>query len=230
MLLNFDDCIEQEFGTKWCIRQSLSFALQMYPTSENFLQAAIRNGAARDAIEFVRQYRSTLDSNVYSSGKYSFKAFLIQVANHPSQDALAIQFINYEKLTEQEKTEVDKLVIAVKYKHPSIANADTIRAGEVCKRVQAAFDNPKVTRGSKQIDKYNQGWHTKCWTRLGVRPPSGAAHPEQTDTRYCIYDKRHNDYGYTDEWANLLIEKFKDDKLYEELYLQDGVKASKVQI
>ena len=230
LLLNFDDCIELQFGTKWCIRQSLSFALQMYPTSENLSQAVKRNRSIRDAAEFIKQYRSALEASVYTSGKYAFKAFLIQVANHPSQDALAIQFMNYEKLTTQEKTEVDKLVVAVKYKQPSIANADTIRASDVCKRVQLAFGSPKVTRGSKQIDKYNLGWHAKCWTLFMVRPPSGAVSPEQTDIKYCIYDKRHNDYGYTEEWVNLLIEKSKNDKLYEELYPQNELNVPRTKV
>jgi hypothetical protein len=221
MLLNFDECVEREFGAKWCIRQSLSFALQMYPETESLAQAVKQNRAARAAAEFIRQYRSALDPGVYASGKYAFKAFLIQVANHPSQDALAIQFRNYDKLTGQEKAEVDKFVVAVKYKHLSTANADTIRVGEVCNRVQEALGNPKVTRGLKQRPKYNPRWHTKCWAYFKIRPPSGSAHPEQTDTRYCIYDKRHNDYGYTDEWVKLLIEKFKDDKLYDELYARN---------
>ncbi len=99
-----------------------------------------------------------------------------------------------------------------------VANADTIGAGEVCQRVQSAFGNPKVMRGPKQLDKYNQGWHIKCWAHFAVRPSSGSANPDNTDSRYCIYDKRHNDYGYTDEWVNLLIEKFKDDRLYDALY------------
>jgi len=226
MLLNFDDCMEQEFGAKWCIRQCLSFALQMYPASENLAQAVGRNRAARAAAEFVRQYRSALDPGVYASGKYAFKAFLIQVANHPSQDALAIQFMNYDKLTEQQKAEVDRLVVAVKYKHLPIANADTMRASEVCKRVQEAFDNPKVMRGSKQIDKYNSGWHTMCWRHFRIRPASRSGDPEQTEIQYCIYDRRHNDYGYTDAWVNLLIEKFKDDKLYEELYARNEAGGS----
>lgn len=221
MLLNFDECIEQEFGATWCIRQCLSFALQMYPTTESLTQAVFKNKAARAAAEFVQQYRSSLDPGVFASGKYAFKAFLIQVANHPSQDTLSIQFRNYDKLTEQEKAEVDRLVVAVKYKQPSIANADTIRAGEVCERVQKAFGDPKVFRGPKQIDKYNKGWHTKCWARFSVRPSGGSANPEHTDTRYCIYDKRHNDYGYTNAWVDFLIDKFKNDKLYEELYTRD---------
>jgi len=229
MLLNFDECIEREFGAKWCIRQSLSFALQMYPETESLAQAVKQNKAARAAVEFIRQYRSALDPGVYASGKYAFKAFLIQVANHPSQDTLAIQFRNYDKLTDQEKEEVNKLIVAVKYKYPPVANAETIPVREVCSRVQEALGNPKVTRGLKQRPKYNQGWHTKCWAHFKVRPLSGSAQPEQTDTRYCIYDMRHNDYGYTDEWVKLLIEKFKDAKLYNELYKHNETGGSQFQ-
>lgn len=218
MLLNFDERIEQEFGARWCIRQCLSFALQLYPTSENLAQAVARNKTARAAADFIHKYRSALDPSVYASGKYAFKAFLIQVANHPSQDALDIQFRNYDKLTDQERAEVDKLVVAVKYKRPPIANVDLLRPGEVWKRVQAALGNPKIMHGSEPREKYNQEWHRKCWIHFNVRPPSNSAHPEQTDSRYCIYDARHEDYSYTVDWVNLLIEKFRDDKLYEELY------------
>ena len=218
MLLNFDELLEREFGTKWCIRQCLSFALQMYPTSENLAQAVKQNRTAQTAAKFIEQYRSSLDPGVFASGKYAFKAFLIQVANHPSKDALAIQFINYDKLTDHEKAEVGKLVALVKYKNPPVANVDTIRAGEVCKRVQHALGDSKVMRGLKQIDKYNLVWHTRCWRHFKVRPPSKSKQPEQTDTQYCIYDKRHKDYGYTTEWVNFLIGKFKDEKAYKELY------------
>ena len=223
MLLNFDDFIEREFGPKWCIRQCLSFALQMYPTSENLAQAVKRNRGAQTAADFIQQYRSSLDPGVCSSGQYAFKAFLIQVANHPGQDALAIQFRHYDKLTEQEKAEVDKLAVLVKYKHVPVDNLDTIRAGEVCKRVQKALGNPKVMRGLKQIDKYNMGWHTMCWRHFKVRPLGDSARPEQTESRYCIYDKRHNDYGYTDVWVNLLVDESKEGHLYERLYAKHGI-------
>ena len=93
---------------------------------------------------------------------------------------------------------------------------------EVAKRVQDALGDPKIIRGRKEVDKYNVAWHTKCWWEFKVRPPSGNAHPEQTEIKYCIYDKRHNDYGYTDEWVKFLITKFKDEKAYEELFTKAG--------
>jgi len=222
MLLNFDEMLKNEFGVKHCIHQCLSFALQLYPSSENLAEAVRRNRDAKVAAEFVERYRSSITTDVLQSGQYAFKAFLIQVANHQNQDALAIQFKQYDKLTEEEKKSIGRFVTLVKYKQPIVANSDTIRAGEVAKRVQNALSDPKIIRGRKEVDKYSVAWHTKCWREFKVRPPSGNAHPEQTEIKYCIYDKRHNDYGYTDEWVKFLITKFKDEKAYDELFTKAG--------
>ena len=226
MLLNFDEFVEKEFGTKWCIRQCLSFALQMYPSSENLAQAVKQNRAAQAAAEFIEQYRSSLAPGVYESGKFAFKAFLIQVANHPSQDALPIQFVHYDRLSSEEKEGVGKLVALVKYKQVPVANIDTSRAGEVCARVQKALGNPKVKRGGRQIDKFNMGWHIACWRKWKIRPSKHAPTPGATDSKYCFYDRPHNDYVYTETWVKFLIETFKDEKAYDALYPNRKVPAS----
>jgi hypothetical protein len=226
MLLNFDEFIEREFGGKWCIRQCLSFALQMYPTSENLAQAVKQNHAAQTAADFIQKYRSSLAPGVYESGKYAFKAFLIQVANHPSQDALPIQFVHYDRLSPEEKEAIGKLVVLVKYKQGPAANIDTLRAGEVCARVQKALGDPKVKRGSGLTNKFNIGWHTTCWRKWRIRPSKHSPTPEATDKQYCIYDRRHNDYGYTEAWVQLLIDTFKDPKAYENLFPNQCVPAS----
>ena len=64
MLLNFDDMLEREMGQKYCIRQSLSFALQIYPSVENLAEAVKRNRAAKSAADFVEQYRSSLSPDI----------------------------------------------------------------------------------------------------------------------------------------------------------------------
>jgi len=157
MLLNFDDMLEQEFGPKYCIRQSLSFALQFYPSAENLAEAVKRNRAAKTAAEFVEQYRSSLSPEIYANGKYAFKAFLIQVANYESKDILPIRFVHYDKLTPEQKEALVPFSVMVKYKQPAVANVDTMPAGQVAKRVQEALGDSKVARGSKQIDKFNVG-------------------------------------------------------------------------
>lgn len=39
MLLNFDKILELEFGLDYCIRESLSFSLQLFPSLENLAAA-----------------------------------------------------------------------------------------------------------------------------------------------------------------------------------------------
>jgi hypothetical protein len=192
----------------------------MYPTSSNLAEAVKRNRAARAAADFIENYRSSISADILQSGRYAFKAFLIQVANHPSKDALPIQFVNYDKLSDEEKKNVEQLAVLIKNKQVPVANLNTINAGEVSRRVQVAMGNPKVTRGGKERDKFNIAWHTRCWQDFGVRPSKGTARPNETNAKYCIYDSRHNDYGYTEEWVKFLVEKFKDDKAYEELFAQ----------
>jgi hypothetical protein len=78
--------------------------------------------------------------------------------------------------------------------------------------VQQGLGNPKTQRGKKQVDRFNVSIHSACWRKYNVRPAGGNPNPEQTDYRYCIYDKMHNDYGYTQAWVDFLIEKLQTKK------------------
>jgi hypothetical protein len=222
MLLNFDAMLEKEFGTRYCLRQSLSFALQMYPSSSNLAEAVKRNRAARAAADFIEQYRSSISADVLQSGQYAFKAFLIQVANHESKDALPIQFIHYDMLPEEQKKHLQPLVAMVKYKQPVVANEYVYSPKEVVARVRTALDDSSGKDGTPHIREFGMGWHTRCWRHFRVRPPSGYPNPEQTDTKYCVYDKRHGDYSYTDEWVRFLTAKLKAHGTYEEVFVKAG--------
>ena len=153
-----------------------------------------------------------------NSGQFSFKAFLIQVANHQSQDALAIQFVQYDKLSDDQKAEVSRLPALIKLKSVGVVNADLMKAGDVVKAVQAGLGNPKVDRNGKQVAKFNQDTHIRCWRRFNIRPPGHAEKPEFTDQRYCTYDRAHRDYLYTPAWIAFLVEKMQDDDEYKALY------------
>ena len=227
MLLNFDSLVEKEFGAKYCLRESLSFALQMYPSASNLAEAVKRNRAAKATANFIEEYRSSISADVLQSGQYAFKAFLIQVTSHESRDALPIQFVNYDRLTEDQRKSLEPLVAMVKYKQVPVANIDTIRPGEVVERVQKALGNPQITRGGMEADKFNLSLHTRCWQHFAVRPDGKSLHPEQTDPKYCIYDKRHNDWGYTNGWVQLLTDKLKEGSLWQQITAKAVVEESK---
>ena len=208
-LLNFDEMIEKEFGAKHCIRESLSFALQLFPSAEGLVAAIQHNPATKQVADFIQQYRSTISAEIAGSGKFAFKAFLIQVNNHKSENALPVQFVHYDKLPEEQKKQLSTFAVMVKNKEVPVANLDTLRAGDIVKKVQTGLGNPQVDRGGKMVNRFNLAIHTRCWKKFKARPESGNANPEATNWKYCIYDKRHNDYGYTPAWVDFLVEELK---------------------
>lgn len=218
MLLNLDEMLGNEFGNKHCIRESLSFSLQLFPSSESLVDAVKRNPAARPIADFIQRYRSTVSPETLVSGKYSFKAFLIQVANHSSSDALPIQFVHYDKLSDEQKAQLGHLVTMIKFKEVPVLNPDTMKAGEVVNKVQHGLGNPKILRGDKHADKFNLDTHRRCWTKYKVRPASDSPNPQETKPEYCIYDKLYKGYGYTLSWVSFLIEELKDKKKFQSLY------------
>lgn len=218
LLLNFDTLLGQHFGQKHQLRESLSFSLQLFPGGESFAQAVKANKSLTDLKKFIEEYRATLSADVMASGQFAFKAFLIQVANHDSADALPIQFVQYDKLTAEQQTEFEKFAVMVKWKAAAVANAGLLKPGAVVKAVQAALGNPKIQRPTGSVDKFNQATHERCWKRYGVRPPSGSKTPAATQEKYCVYDEPHKDYLYTPAWIEYLIEKMKVAGEYDSLY------------
>ena len=218
LLMNFDTIIEKEFGPSYCLRESLSFALQLFPSKKTLNMSVKEAKDAEEVVKFINAYRETISADIIATGEYSFKAFLIKVANHKSKDALPIQFVRYDDMSEEEKKEVDRFVGLVKEKPVPVANKDKFKPGVVIKAVQDAIGNPKVTRGKKTIDKFNPDVHARFWKKYKVRPNKGSANPEKTDARYCIYDEPNESYLYTQEWIDFLIEKMADEDEYNSLY------------
>lgn len=210
MLLNFDTILETEFGAKYCLRESLSFALQLFPSTTSLADAVKHKPETKSIVDFINNFRSSVSADITMSGKYSFKAFLIQVANHKGKDVLPIQFIHYDKLSDEDKKQVEGIAALVKFKDVPVANLDTFRVGVVVGKVQIALGNPKRMCGAKEVDKFNASTHTNCWKRYKVRPDGKSSSPKETNSTYCIYDKRHNDYGYTQAWIDFLILKLID--------------------
>lgn len=208
MLINFDDVLEKEFGEKYCIRESLSFSLQLFPSNKNIDQSLSRNKESLRVKDFISKYRSSLSHDILDSGQYSFKAFLIQVSNHNSKDALPVQFIQYDKLSEAEKRNVKRVVALVKHKTVPVHNQGLFKPKQVVLKVKEALGNEKIHRNGKLCDKIHMGIHTNCWKYYKVRPINGD--PTKTRAEYCIYDELNNSYGYTQAWIDFLIKKLAD--------------------
>lgn len=220
LLLNYDKIMEKEFGVKYCLRECLSFALQIYPSSKSLNNAISANPSNKPIVDFIKSYRSSISTDIINSGEYSFKAFLIQVANHQTKNTLPIQFVAYDKLDDAQKTNVNRVAALVKNKfiQVPISNKDLLKPGVVVKKVQSALGNPKVMKNGKERDKFNMDTHTRCWKKYEVRPEKNVDNPEITKPEYCVYDIPNDMYLYTEDWSDFLIEEMSSQETFESLY------------
>lgn len=220
MLLNFDKMMEKEFGSEYCIKESLSFALQLYPSSKSLNNAIVENPNAKSIVDFIKSYRSSISADVLNTGEYSFKAFLIQVANHESKNTLPIQFVQYDKLTDSQKVGVNRVTAFVKnnFVQVAVSNKNMIKPNDVVKKVQAGLGDPKNIKNGKEVDKFNSNTHTRCWKKYKIRPFNGDLNPELTISKYCVYDDLNKNYGYTEDWVDFLIDELTIEDNYNALY------------
>ncbi|MDD4591647.1 MAG: DUF3644 domain-containing protein [Parabacteroides sp.] len=220
MLLNFDKITENEFGETYCLRESLSFALQLFPSSKTLNMGIKISKDAEKISKFIEKYRASISTDVLQSGDYSFKAFLIQVANHKSADALPVQFYAYDKLSEEEKKKVERIAGLIKEKHMTIpvVNKNTLKPGTVVKIVQEKLGDPKILKGGKYISQFNMDTHIRCWKKYKVRPENGSDLPSKTNPQYCLYDEPNKSYLFTEEWVSFLVKKMSMEEEYQSLF------------
>lgn len=174
----------------------LSFSLQMFPSGESFGQAAKNDKQAGEIKKFIEDCRSMLSTEVLVSGQFAFKAFLIQVGNHQSADALPIQFLQHDKMDDEQREQFDKFAVAVKWKTVRVANDNLMKPKDVIQRVARATKRP-----------FSQYDHRMAWKRHKVRPDGKSSTPEITDSKFCVYDALGKGYGYTEAWVHLLIDE-----------------------
>ena len=212
-----------QFGEIYGINESMSFSLQLFPRSPK-LKSKLKS-EEKNILGFIDDYRSSISTDILTHDKYAFRAYLIKVANHRSKDTLAIQFVDYSKLSDEQKRDVDRVAGIVKEKQVSVINSDLLRPSDVVKQVQEKLGNPKVKRYAnsnkanyKVQDRFTSNGHVSMWRKFRVRPPYGSKRPKDTNKDYCHYDNLIRAYGYTPKWVDKCVEFIRDNDSYLYLY------------
>ena len=113
LLLNFEEILLKEFPAKYSIKKHLSLSLQMFESNKAHTEALIKSKSELEIHKFVSEFRSSISRDVYETGKYAFKVFLIQTANHASRDSLPVMFCKYDDLSTEDKQNVNDIVAVV---------------------------------------------------------------------------------------------------------------------
>ncbi len=215
-LLNLEELLVKEFGSKYALTDQLAVSLQfsqVIPLEKRQAARALARGAAKTVKDYVERFRGGLPSTVLNSMKYSFNVFLVpKVANRQSAADAAIQFIPVDEASKEEIERLQKLNVLIREKHIPIANLDLFKPGSVLQEVKGRVPF-----------RVNMSTHTAAWKYFKVRPPGGDSHPDRTRSEYCVYDSVHKDYLYTRAWVEKLVRELSDANRFREIVGPESV-------
>lgn len=209
LLYNYENFIIENFGQEYSINVSLPFSLQFSElrNEKSYKSSKLLLSKEMSKInEFIDKFRDSLSTEIYSMQEYSIKLVQIPIISNTNKGDLAIQFLNWDKLTEDEKQEVERLTALVKNKTviKSITNADKMLPGKINNKVKEKYP------------KFNLNIHSYLTYIFSIKPSKKlepTKDPFDTNTKYCYYDQTHKDYQYTNEWLKFIEKLFEENKL-----------------
>lgn len=204
LLYNYERQLVDWFGEEHALNESLAFSLQFSKLRTEAQKAANREVLSRDAQDlhkFISTYRENLPEGVYASQEFSIKLLILPKVTNTNRHDLAVEFVRYEDLNDEERSEYDRLVTLVKDKRvvQLAANVGRLKPSDVVQQVSEL--------ASTKINSYD---HVCFWSVFRVRPrgqdvASGALYAFDTNVDYCHYSEPHDDYVYTQDWVRFIV-------------------------
>lgn len=212
-LFNFEELITKEFGEKHSLSDTLAISLQFTSVLPEQREKALKCLASQ-SLKSIRDYIDTFDASLPSvilqSPKYRFSVFLVpKIANRLSSADFAVEFVHYDPNKPEEMENLEKIVALIKERQVPVANLNLLRPKQVVEEIKKLIPFP-----------FSVTDHTRAWQFFGVRPRRGEGRPEQTQSKYCVYDSAH-DYLYTRQWVELLGTELADPQRYREILKKD---------
>ncbi|WP_284740527.1 DUF3644 domain-containing protein [Amycolatopsis sp. RTGN1] len=199
-LLNYEEELTGQFGRGSSLATRLRFPVfigSFTDEGERTLRR-LRSQLPASLRTFIAEYDAGLDESVGRDPRYDFRLRVLQELAPKDPDALAVQFTRYDDLTDEQREAVEAIgrkgyVVVRERKRPVVGHG-LLKPTQAARTVQ-----DRIPFG------FTTALFTIAWKKLGVRPLVGDPQPERTDERYCLYDERHDDYGYTEAYIAKLV-------------------------
>lgn len=202
LIMNYERMLVETFGEKESLADRLRFPIFLTSLTDGAVAALkeVHKRLPKRLTKYVSDYDATLTDEVRDDHRYEFRVYLVQQTGPKSEADASMRFVRFDDLTEEERAKLEQVQTIVREKQVPVANVERHKPGDVCEQVSEVLG----VRFTPSSD------HARAWKHYGVRPDSGATHPERTDARYCVYDEPHKDYVYTDAWITKLTTELRD--------------------
>lgn len=200
LLLNYEEELVAQFGSAASLATRLRFPVfigSFTDEGERTLRR-LRSSLPASLRTFISSYHAELDPTTSADPRFELRLRVLQELAPKDPDALAVQYTRYDDMTPDQRAAVESLgkkgVVIIRERQRGVVGHGLLKPTQAAKKVE------------EQIPfKFGMGLFIKAWQNLHVRPEGGAVNPAMTDERYCVYDSRHNDYGYTEAYVKKLV-------------------------
>jgi hypothetical protein len=214
LLYNYETLLTELFGEEYGISENLTYSLQFSTLRDPNQQKSTKRALSADIADikaFVEMFRSQISQSVFDSAEYSIKLIQIPKIANASRNDLAIEFVNWNALSDEDKANFKKLDAIVKNKIVKlpVVNLGGMKPGKVLKTVE-----------SKASVKLSHHDHRCLCAIFRIRPDGGGRDPFDTRPEYCHYDEVHDDYVYYEAWVDKLVQLLKAGKMKKVIWKQ----------
>lgn len=192
------------------MNESLAYSLQfsrIRTTQQKEASKQLLSNEYKDLIEFIKKYREHIRDEIFVSQEYSIKLIQIPKITNTNKNDLAVEFVNWNAISEDDKDKYEKLTAIVKDKviKREAVNIGKLKPGQVLAKIKDKIDFALNHTDHK---------HLLCIFRIRPYPEfSTDCDPFDTNTKYCHYDEAHKDYLYQDEWVDFLIKLILENRI-----------------
>ena len=226
LLYNFENFIVEFFGEEYSINESLAFSLQfstLRPESKNRSSKQLLSKELKDIKKFIETYRNALSEEEFNSQEFSIKLIQIPKISNTNRNDVAIEFVRWDSLSDQDRKNYQKLdaIIKDKVSRKEVVNPGKHKASDVIRLIK-----------NQTNQTFNHYDHRCVYFMLSVRPRRNEIHldPFDTNAKYCHYDEVHNDYVYNDDWIHFITNRIMNGSLIREEWRKNYRNKLKVNI
>lgn len=202
LLYNFENELIKLFGKDYALNESLAYSLQfsrLRTQKQKEASKQLLSSEYREIKDFIQKYRDSLRPDIFSTQEFSIKLIQVPKIGNTERNDLAIEFVNWNSISSDDKIKYDKLITIIKDRviKSEAINPSKVKPGKVVKEVK-----------EKCGIKFSHTDHKYILAVFSIRPFKefdSDQDPFETNTKYCHYDEPHNDYLYQECWIDFLV-------------------------
>lgn len=138
-----------------------------------------------------------MPQEIFDSQEYSIKLLQIPKVSNTNRGDLAVEFVKWDSLDEDDKNSYKQITTIIKDKivKQQVVNLYLQKPSGVIAAVK-----------EKTGIELSISNHTDLWKAFRIRPDKNSEDRFDTNTLFCLYDEPHNDFLYTQEWIDFIIQ------------------------